>query len=262
MYRILADMITIQPIPALNDNYIWLIKNTKQQAIIVDPGDVTPVLTRLAKEQLQLSAILITHHHWDHTNGIAELLAHHKVPVYGPAHDPVALCDQPLVDGDVVEFSAFDLRLAVLAIPGHTLGHIAYVGEDLLFCGDTLFASGCGRIFEGTASQMLGSLKKLAALPETTRVYCAHEYTQQNCEFARLVEPENQALAQRLDEAKQLVAAKLPTLPSTIALERQANPFLRCHLASVQRAVSQQCQQTVATELETFTALRQWKDTY
>jgi hydroxyacylglutathione hydrolase len=219
-------MANIIPIPALKDNYIWLIQETDTVAI-VDPGEAGPVLQVLHDQRLHPSAILVTHHHWDHVNGIQELLKHYPVPVYGPATESIPGRIKGLREGDRVHLPGLGIHFQVFDVPGHTLGAIAYYGEGLLFSGDTLFTAGCGRLFEGTPAQMYESLSKLASLDETTQLYCGHEYTLANAHFALTVEPGNQALRRRADEVAELRAKSLPTLPTTIAAERAANPFLR-----------------------------------
>lgn len=254
-------MTRITPIPAFNDNYIWVILHQESKhTIVVDPGDATPVIQHLEKHGLTLSAILITHHHWDHTGGIEKLLQYAKVPVYGPANDPVSPMDYPLGEDDQFALSTADCEFRVLDIPGHTSGHIAYVGLGGVFCGDTLFASGCGRLFEGTPEQMVSSLKKLSSLPGETMVYCAHEYTAANLRFAATVEPNNPDIQARIEQVANLRAQEKPSLPSTIATERQTNPFLRCHIDSVQQAVSAHCGRQLNDVIDVFAELRKWKD--
>lgn len=253
--------IDLIPIPAFKDNYIWLMRSHNQQyAAIVDPGDAAPVLEALKQYQATLSAILITHHHWDHTNGINQLLEHYSVPVFGPANETIPGLTHPLKENDHIELPNLSLDLQVLDIPGHTKGHIAYYNQDSLFCGDTLFTAGCGRLFEGTAEQMLNSLTKLAALPGNTRVYCGHEYTQNNLGFAKAVEPENPDIAQRIAQVANLRAQNLPTVPSTIEEEKRTNPFLRCDIPAVINAVEQYAGHKLKNPVEVFVSLRKWKD--
>ncbi|HTY99954.1 MAG TPA: hydroxyacylglutathione hydrolase, partial [Rhodocyclaceae bacterium] len=211
------------PLPAFEDNYIWTLRRGGFAAV-VDPGDAAPVLRHLAASGDRLCAILVTHHHADHTGGIAELLARQPVPVYGPARMAGAL---PLADGDRVELPELAVDFQVLHVPGHTRDHIAYYRRGMLFCGDTLFACGCGRLFEGTAAELSASLARFAALPGDTAVYCGHEYTLSGLRFARAIEADNPAVLARSRTAEDLRARDLPTLPTSIELELATNPFLR-----------------------------------
>ncbi|WP_250504233.1 hydroxyacylglutathione hydrolase [Caballeronia sp. AZ7_KS35] len=251
----------IFPVPAFQDNYIWLIcKGTS--AVVVDPGDAAPVKEALRRRGLTLTAILATHRHPDHVGGIAELLETWPVPVYGPAVESISVVDHPVTHGDRVDLDAVDMKLAVLDVGGHTLGHIAYSGDGVLFCGDTLFAGGCGRIFEGTAPQMWNSLCRLAALPPATKVYCAHEYTVSNLRFAVAVEPGNDVLKSRIQAANELRAAARPTLPSTISLELETNPFLRVSATEVVAAAERFRGHKLNSDAEVFGALREWKNVF
>lgn len=253
-------MLSVSPIPAFQDNYLWLLtQEGSEQAAIVDPGDADPVLAVVDERGLTLSAILCTHHHGDHVGGVARLLERFPgIPVYGPVSERIPGCTHPLKEGDTL--TVLDQTFRVLDVPGHTAGHIAYVGDGLLFCGDTLFAVGCGRLFEGTPTQMLQSLEKLAALPGDTRVYCGHEYTANNIRFARQVEPDNAALAAREKAVAERRGADLPTLPSTIELERQTNPFLRSDQPAVAAAASAQSGRTLNATVAVFAEIRRWKD--
>lgn len=250
-------LLHIHPIPAFKDNYIWIIHD-KQHAVVVDPGDSAVVTQYLAAHQLSLVAILITHHHHDHVGGVAKLVDTYPVPVYGPALEAIPCQIHPLQDGDVVYIASLKLNFKVLDIPGHTAGHIAYYGANSIFCGDTLFGCGCGRLFEGTPAQMLASLNKLAQLPPNTAVYCAHEYTLSGINFALTLEPDNTALQQRAQSDQALRHQHLPTLPSTIALEKATNPFLRCHLPGIQSRMGFSA--NAVNTLATFTAVRTLKD--
>lgn len=247
---------------AFQDNYIWVIRgNSSTHALLVDPGDAAPVLAALPRMGLSPAAILCTHHHHDHVGGVPELLEHFPgLPVYGPMHEDIEGLTHPLREAD--EVRALGLHFQVLDIPGHTRGHIAYYGHDWLFCGDTLFSAGCGRLFEGTAAQMHDSLARLCALPDNTQVYCGHEYTLANLRFALTVEPQNSAaLAYRAAaEAKQ--AAGVPTIPSTMKLERQINPFLRTGEATIRAATENQAGQPLPDSVAVFGALRRWKDNF
>lgn len=214
-------------LPALVDNYIWLLHDDAGDALVVDPGDAEPVERALAERQLTLRAILLTHHHQDHIGGVAALRQKHHAEIYAPHDLRIEEANQRLDDGDTLELSAPAARFQVIAVPGHTLSHIAFVGEGVLFCGDTLFSLGCGRLFEGTPGQMLASLDRLAALPGTLQVCCAHEYTAANGRFARELDHANPALAHRITEVAQLRSEHRPTLPVPLECERQTNPFLR-----------------------------------
>jgi len=236
-------------------------------AIVVDPGDAQPVFDALARDKLQLAAILVTHHHPDHTGGVAALHAATGAPVFGPARERIPEPFTPLSQGDVAE--VLGMRFTVIDVPGHTAGHIAYflAGSQeqapLLFCGDTLFSGGCGRLFEGTPAQMLASLDALAALPGDTRVCCAHEYTLANLRFAQAVEPGNADLTQYTARCESLRAQGQPTLPSQLATERRINPFLRSREATVLRAVREHAELSAnAAEADVFAALRQWKNDF
>ncbi|MGB7990526.1 MAG: hydroxyacylglutathione hydrolase [Candidatus Methylophosphatis roskildensis] len=249
----------ITGIPAFQDNYIWCLERDGR-ALVVDPGDADPVLDHLAASGTALAAILITHHHNDHAGGIAGLVRRFDVPVFGPALEDIAGVTVKVREGDTVRVPQLDAQFSVIKLPGHTLGHVAYYRPNQLFCGDTLFACGCGRLFEGTPAQMLASLSKLAALPGDTQVYCAHEYTQSNIRFALAVEPGNQRLIARSKQVNALRQAGLPSVPSTIETERETNPFLRAGESAV--IASARARGADDSPVAVFAALREWKNRY
>lgn len=242
---------------------MWLLRQGTAAAV-VDPGDATPVLAYLAREGLALTAILATHHHGDHVGGIPALLARFPVSVFGPAHESIPGRTRALAEGDTVTVPGLPVTFSTLDIPGHTAGHIAYFGDvdgtPSLFCGDTLFAAGCGRVFEGTPPQMWASLSKLAALPDATQIYCGHEYTLANLRFARAVEPDNADVAarQRREQAKR--DRHEPTLPATMADERRTNPFLRAPVPAVRAAATRRAGHALAGDADAFAVLREWKN--
>ncbi|MFM8901144.1 MAG: hydroxyacylglutathione hydrolase [Burkholderiales bacterium] len=249
-------------LPAFTDNYIWMLHDGRR-AIVVDPGDAAPVLQALASEQLTLVGILVTHHHQDHTAGLSGLRSVSKGPVWGPARESIASPVVPVGEGDTL--SLLGHAWTVLDIPGHTSGHVAYFselgGEPVVFCGDTLFSAGCGRLFEGTPEQMWASLKRLAALPSDTRLCCGHEYTLANLAFAQAVEPDNQDVAEHMVWCQKTREQQLPTLPSSVERELRINPFLRVHVAGViQQALQHGAQGTDGVQV--FAALRQWKNMF
>jgi hydroxyacylglutathione hydrolase len=252
------------PLPAFEDNYLWVLHNG-QRSLVVDPGDAQPVLHLLRRDGLQLEAILVTHHHPDHTAGVDLLREATGARVSGPARERIPEPATKLAEGDTL--SALGLEFQVLDVPGHTAGHIAYYCPDvgglpLLFCGDTLFSGGCGRLFEGTPAQMLASLDKLAALPGHTRVCCTHEYTLGNLKFARAVEPDNPELIIYIQRCEERRARNMPTLPSTIDQERRINPFLRTRLPGVALAAREFNGATAEDEVAVFAAIRQWKNEF
>ena len=250
---------TVVPGPAFNDNYLWVLRHGRN-AVLVDPGDAAPIRDYLAREALTLAAILITHHHADHIGGLAELAA--NVPVYGPRDERIGGITRYVVQGNQVSLPELDAKLDVIEVPGHTRSHIAYYGASSLFCGDTLFACGCGRLFEGSAQQMSASLAKITALPDDTRVYCAHEYTLSNIRFARAVEPGNAALAAR--EARDTATRQQhePTVPFTLAEEKASNPFLRCDQPEVIASAMRHAGAKLNNPVEVFAAVREWKNNF
>jgi hydroxyacylglutathione hydrolase len=257
--------VRIRPIEAFSDNYIWLIEDGSH-AVVVDPGDAFVVLDTLEAEGLKLTAILLTHHHHDHVGGVSELIEQGSVTVFGPAMESLPACDVALSQGDLVLLDQPNLRLNVLEVPGHTAGHIAYTGtiagKSVLFCGDTLFVGGCGRLFEGTPEQMQSSFDQLAALPSNTAVYCAHEYTLANLRWARTVEPDNTELAEFEQQCLVKRDQGVPTVPSTLAIEKACNPFMRSREPSVIAAASKWCARPLASGADAFGALREWKNNF
>ncbi len=256
-------MINVVPIPAFNDNYIWMISDNSQ-AWVVDPGDAQPVLAALETHNLELAGILVTHHHFDHIGGVAKLVKTFQVPVIGNP-DKIAQITDNVKEGDNVEL--LNTSLKVISVPGHTLDHIAYFGElpgtgPSIFCGDTLFSAGCGRLFEGTAAQMLTSLEKLAELPAETKVFCAHEYTLANLAFAKASMPGNQAVEERISACEKLRSQGLPTLPVTLAEEKTYNPFLMARHPDKVRSVIAGTQVKEDDPVSIFAALRSWKDRF
>lgn len=253
-------MFEVIRIPAFKDNYIWLLRKGRS-AVVVDPGDALPVLAVLEREALVLKAILVTHHHADHQGGVVALSSSYPVEVFGPAAESITGLTRPLAGGESIRLEPIDAGFQVLAVPGHTRGHLAYYGHGCLFCGDTLFGAGCGRLFEGTPAQMNDSLATLAALPEETAVYCAHEYTETNLRFALTVEPDNTALHRRVAEVGEARARGLATIPSTIGLEKATNPFLRCDNPAIIATLRAQGGD-VRDRLAVFTALRQMRNVF
>ena len=262
-----ASHYQVEGIRAFNDNYIWAIhQNNNDKCIIVDPGSAAEVLKFLADKELSIIGILITHHHHDHIGGVSTLLAHFpNVPVYGPSKEAVEAVTHPLTDGEEIAISALGISLKVLEVPGHTLGHIAYVDAHSLFCGDTLFSGGCGRMFEGTPQMFSNSLSKLSALASTTLVYCAHEYTLSNLTFAKAVSPNSSELEKYIENCERKRARNLSTIPSTIDTELAINPFLRLQDPDVINALNSKFSINLNAHdniHENFKWLRQWKDSF
>lgn len=258
---------SIHPIPAFTDNYIWAVSTTTDNSVcVVDPGDAAPVIDYLRANALVLTDVFITHHHPDHTGGLATLTDKFAPRVIGPKHSNIEGITQFVSEGDQVEL--FGCTFEIMEVPGHTLDHIAYFypggasRSPVLFCGDTLFAAGCGRLFEGTPEQMHRSLAKLKQLPAITEVYCTHEYTLANLRFALAADPNNQELVRRIQTEKTKREDSLPTLPSSIELELKTNPFLRCSDPFLAQNVRAQLSKQPANEIEVFAALRSWKDRF
>ncbi len=253
--------ITITALPAFSDNYIWLLTTGGTHCVVVDPGDAAPVLAALNKHGLELKAILITHHHADHIGGVAQLEEETGAVVYGPHDHRIPGQTQSFGEGDRLDLPDLDVGFDVLEIPGHTSSHIAFFGHGCLFCGDTLFSVGCGRLFEGTPDEMQDSLDKLAGLPDETHVFCAHEYTLSNCDFALHVEPENEALKHRASQVEAFRSTGRITLPSTIGEEKSVNPFLRTREPGVV-AAAQSRDAAARPGASTLAAIRNWKDSF
>jgi hydroxyacylglutathione hydrolase len=249
-------------ISALKDNYIWALVNEFKHAWVVDPGEPNSVINFLHQADLKLQGILLTHHHGDHTGGVSVLKQLFDLPVYGSMNSPISDITHRLQAGERLALGQGFPEFEVMAIPGHTLDHIAYYAQGFLFCGDTLFAAGCGRIFEGTREQMYHSLQKLAQLPPETKLYCGHEYTLANLDFARHIEPQNKYILDRIEQVKKTRAQGLPSLPSTLLEEKQTNPFLRCEELGLQKALLEMTPQSLNTPVEVFGVLRELKNSY
>jgi hydroxyacylglutathione hydrolase len=254
-------MVDIWPIEVFSDNYVWVLQTDGvREVVVVDPGDGLATLAALETRDLIPTAILVTHHHADHIGGIDEIVEGRAVHVFGPASEKIQCVDRPVMEGDSVELPALDLTLSVLEVPGHTAGHVAYHAPGFVLSGDTLFAGGCGRVFEGTAEQMHGSVARFADMEADTRVFCAHEYTVSNLSFAAAVEPGNRELQRRLADAIALRGNDKPTVPSTIELEQRTNPFLRCRERTVVSAAEKHAGRRLSSEVEVFATVREWKD--
>jgi hydroxyacylglutathione hydrolase len=257
----MPEKLEVVPLRAFRDNYVWTLRKGRHAAV-VDPGEARPVLEYLTAEGIELTAILATHHHQDHVGGIAEILQTRRVPVYGPRGEPIATLTRAVGGGDRVPLEQLGVSFEVLEIPGHTRAHVAYYGANMLFCGDTLFACGCGKAFEGTPQQLYASLERLMALPDETLVYCGHEYTLSNIGFAKAVEPDNSALLEREASDAQLRRDNRPTLPSTIAREKATNPFVRVTRPAVVASANKYLGKRVSDPASVFAALRQWKNEF
>lgn len=254
-------MLTILPVPALTDNYVWLLKSSSgPETIILDPGEAEPVINAISQQQLKPIAILNTHQHYDHVNGIKSLVETYQLPVYGSSAEFVPCLTHDLKDKQSVFVDSAFPEFEILNIPGHTAGHIAYLYEDKLFSGDTIFSAGCGRLLGGTAEQLFDSIQQLCRLPKHTKIYATHEYTEQNLLFAKLIEPENEALISYQQEVRQLRKQGQVTLPTTIEQELAINPFLRCEQPAVKESVSRYAERDLIEPKEVFAALRIWKD--
>jgi hydroxyacylglutathione hydrolase len=254
-------MMSVTPVPILSDNYVWIVgRSNSKSVVIVDPGDAGPVDEYLRASNLRCDAVFLTHHHADHVDGAAQLGLLWNCPVYGPGDEDISAVTNPVGEADTIDSA--HLTFDIWSIPGHTRGHVAYLGHGLLFCGDTLFAGGCGRIFEGTPTEMHASLTRLAGLDPETLVCCAHEYTVANLEFARSVEPDNTALRDRLERAYATRSNGRPTLPPSLRDELATNPFLRCHEPEVILAASEKAGRALEPGLEVFAEIRRWKDGY
>lgn len=258
----MPEAVSVFPIPAFTDNYIWCLHNDSH-AVVVDPGDAQPVMEHLKANSLKLSAILITHHHHDHTGGIARLVsANPSVPVIGPRGNHIRGITKSVSQGDTVHLPVLSLTFSVIETPGHTLDHIAFYGHGSLFCGDTLFSAGCGRLFEGSPEQMLHSLNKFKRLPDDTVVYCTHEYTQANVKFAKAVDPENAELQAYSDWADAQRDNDNPTLPTDIKTQKAINPFLRSHLPEIQDTLASHWGKPPVNDVDAFAGVRRWKDEF
>lgn len=253
--------VEVVPLRAFSDNYIWTLRDSGHAAV-VDPGDARPVLDYLRSERLELVAIINTHHHADHVGGNADLLKHYRVPVYGPHDERIREVTHRLADGDRITLPHFGIEFRIFEIPGHTRTHIAFYGGGMLFSGDTLFAVGCGKLFEGTPQQMHDSLSKLIKLPDDTRVYCGHEYTLSNIRFARAADPDNAALRELEAKAAKLREEGQPTLPSSIGQEKATNPFVRCQEPALVRSASAHAGKKLTNPVAVLAAIREWKNQF
>lgn len=255
--------ITVDYLPILENNYIWLIINSARDTVIaVDPGDAEPLIDFLNAHHMTLGAVLITHHHRDHTNGIQALKKHTHFAVYGPINERIEGVTEYVEEGSCIQPPFLNASLSVIDIPGHTLGHVAYYVPGFLFCGDTLFSAGCGRLFEGTAVQMYHSLQKITGFPDDTKLYCSHEYTLQNLKFAQQVEPHNLDIQEKIHRVLALRQANIPSLPARLGEEKKINPFLRCHVSEVVLSAEKRASAKLNSPIEVFKTLRKWKDEF
>lgn len=252
------QMHQLNPILAFSDNYIWCLRDKNNYCVIVDPGTADPVIDYLQRNNLTLAAILITHHHLDHTGGISKLLRFSQVALYGSNQTPQVT--DVVEEDQEITISPMSLTFTVLKIPGHTLDHVAYYTKGLAFTGDTLFTAGCGKIFEGSAAQMYHSLQKLNNLPLETLIYCGHEYTEKNLQFAEMVEPNNKDIQTRLQETHLLRQKNKPTVPASLSIEKNTNPFLRCEEPAVIAAASTYAKRSLQDPIEVLETLREWKN--
>ena len=254
-------MLSIEPIKAFEDNYIWLL-TTNEGSIVIDPGESSKIKSLIDNNEIDLKGILITHHHYDHTNGLNDLSDNGMLDIYGPENNIVEI-NKRVKDSDCISIIGLDFE--IIEVPGHTLDHIAFYSFNenmpILFCGDTLFSGGCGRVFEGTHKQMYDSLNKLASLPKHTKVYCGHEYTLSNLKFAIEVDTKNKDLLDEYNHVKKLNISKNPSLPSTLDKELKINPFLRCNNMSIRNKINKEFNVS-GDDFKIFTALREWKDNY
>jgi hydroxyacylglutathione hydrolase len=256
--------LNVRPVRAFSDNYIWLIESPRRpnHVVAVDPGEAPPVIAELRRRDLTLAAILLTHHHPDHIGGVPELVRERQVPVIGPNDARITTRTQTVTDQQRCELPDLGLSFETLEVPGHTLTHVAFWGHGALFCGDTLFSAGCGRMFEGTATQMNDSLNRLRELPPETQVFCGHEYTAANLRFALTVDPDNVAALEYQSSVASIRAVGEPSLPSTLSLENRVNPFLRCDNPTIRAAAEQRAGKPLDEPWEVFAVLRSWKDEF
>lgn len=255
----------ITHVNTFQDNYVWIVSNqTTKTCLIADPGDAKPVLHWLIENNSKPVGILLTHHHWDHAGGVEAIKDKYNIPVYGSLLKKETVITHVVEENEILTFDDFNIRFRVILSPGHTIDHVLFFSPDKkwLFCGDTLFSAGCGRLFEGKAAQLYQSLQKIAALPEDTEIYCAHEYTLKNLQFALFVEPHNSAILEHIEKTQRLLESGKPSLPSSLALEKQINPFLRCHVKTVMNAVCEKYDCKTDDPVEIFRLLREWKDNF